>query len=50
VWDFKFGSLLWAHKVPPIFQTDTISWDMKFDPHGASLEEQRHVMQAIRGK
>ena len=50
VWEFKFGSLLWAHKVPPIFQTDAISWEMKFDPNGASLEEQRRVMQAIRGK
>jgi catechol 2,3-dioxygenase-like lactoylglutathione lyase family enzyme len=41
VWDFKFGSLLWAHKVPAIFQSDQINWDMKLDPEGASLEEQR---------
>jgi hypothetical protein len=41
---------LWAHKVPAIFQTDAISWDMKLDPHGASLEEQHRVMQASRGK
>jgi catechol 2,3-dioxygenase-like lactoylglutathione lyase family enzyme len=40
-WDFKFGSLLWAHKVPPIFQTDQISWDVKLDPDGASLAEYR---------
>jgi catechol 2,3-dioxygenase-like lactoylglutathione lyase family enzyme len=40
-WDFKFGSLLWAHRVPAIFQTDRISWDMKFDPDGASLAEYR---------
>lgn len=37
-WDFKFGSLLWAHKVPPIFQTDQVSWDVTLDPDGKSLE------------
>ena len=37
VWDFKFGSLMWAHKVPPMFAGDDIPWDMQFDPHGASL-------------
>ncbi|HVW71358.1 MAG TPA: VOC family protein, partial [Steroidobacteraceae bacterium] len=40
-WDFKFGSLLWAHKVPAIFATDRISWDVKLDPDGASLAEFR---------
>lgn len=40
-WDFKFGSLLWATRVPAIFQGDDIPWDMKLDPDGASLEEQR---------
>lgn len=39
VWDFKFGSLMWAHKVPPMFAGDNIPWDMQFDPKGASLEE-----------
>jgi catechol 2,3-dioxygenase-like lactoylglutathione lyase family enzyme len=38
VWDFKFGSLMWAHKVPPMFAADNIPWDMQFDPDGASLE------------
>ena len=37
MWDFKFGSLMWAHKVPPMFAGDDIPWDMRFDPHGASL-------------
>jgi catechol 2,3-dioxygenase-like lactoylglutathione lyase family enzyme len=37
-WDFKFGSLLWAHKVPAIFQTDQQSWDVTLDPDGKSLE------------
>ena len=37
-WDFKFGSLLWAHKVPPIFQTDQPTWDVTLDPDGKSLE------------
>ena len=40
-WDFKFGSLLWAHRVPAIFQTDQVSWDVKLDPDGASLAEFR---------
>lgn len=39
--DFKFGSLLWAHKVPAIVATDQINWDMKLDPDGASLAEFR---------
>jgi catechol 2,3-dioxygenase-like lactoylglutathione lyase family enzyme len=39
VWDFKFGSLMWAHKVPPMFAGDNVPWDMQFDPNGASLEE-----------
>jgi len=39
--DFKFGSLLWAHRVPAIFQTDQVSWDVKLDPDGASLAEFR---------
>ena len=40
-WVFKFGSLLWAHRVPAIFQTDQVSWDVKLDPDGASLAEFR---------
>lgn len=36
-WEFKFGSLLWATRVPPMWQTDQSSWDMKLDPDGASL-------------
>lgn len=30
-WDFKFGSLLWAARTPPIFAGDDIPWDMTFD-------------------
>jgi catechol 2,3-dioxygenase-like lactoylglutathione lyase family enzyme len=41
VWDFKFGSLMWAHKVPPMFAGDNIPWDMQFDPDGASLKEHK---------
>jgi catechol 2,3-dioxygenase-like lactoylglutathione lyase family enzyme len=37
-WDWKFGSLLWAHKTPPFFKSDNPVWDMTFDPGGASLE------------
>jgi catechol 2,3-dioxygenase-like lactoylglutathione lyase family enzyme len=40
-WDWKFGSLLWATSTPSFFRTDSISWDMKFDPEGASLDEFR---------
>jgi catechol 2,3-dioxygenase-like lactoylglutathione lyase family enzyme len=43
VWDFKFGSLMWAHKVPPMFAGDNIPWDMKFDADGASLEAMRQA-------
>ncbi|MCS6948515.1 MAG: VOC family protein [Steroidobacteraceae bacterium] len=37
-WDFKFGSLMWANRVPPIMAGDNIPWDMRFDPHGESLQ------------
>jgi catechol 2,3-dioxygenase-like lactoylglutathione lyase family enzyme len=37
-WDWKFGSLLWAHKTPSFFRTDNANWDMSFDPEGKSLE------------
>jgi len=37
-WDFKFGSLLWAHNAPAVFRGDNIPWDMTFDPNGESLE------------
>jgi len=47
-WDFKFGSLMWATRVPPIFQGDDIPWDMKLDPDGASLEERRRVSRSGR--
>jgi catechol 2,3-dioxygenase-like lactoylglutathione lyase family enzyme len=30
-WDFKFGALLWAAKVPPMFAGDDIPWSMEFD-------------------
>jgi hypothetical protein len=38
-WDFKFGSLLWAHTVPAMFAGENIPWDMKLDPTGESLEK-----------
>ena len=40
-WDFKFGSLLWAHNAPPIFRGDDIPWDMAFDKDEGSLEPYR---------
>ena len=49
-WDFKFGSLLWATRVPTIFQGDDIPWDMKLDPDGASLEEQRQAQPRLNGR
>lgn len=42
-WDFKFGSLMWAHRVAPMFAGDDIPWDMTFDPEGKSLEPFRRV-------
>jgi catechol 2,3-dioxygenase-like lactoylglutathione lyase family enzyme len=40
-WDFKFGSLLWAHNAPIIFRGDDIPWDMAFDSKAASFEAYR---------
>lgn len=40
-WDFKFGSLLWAAKTPPIFAADDIPWDVTFDQDQRSLESYR---------
>lgn len=37
-WDFRFGSLLWAHSAPPIFRGDNIPWDMSFDQDRRSFE------------
>jgi catechol 2,3-dioxygenase-like lactoylglutathione lyase family enzyme len=37
-WDFKFGSLLWAHNAPPIFRGDDIPWDMTFDKNEKSFD------------
>jgi len=37
VWDWKFGSLLWATHTPS-FWSGEVEWDMQFDPQGASLE------------
>ena len=45
-WDFKFGSLLWAHNAPSIFRGDNIPWDMSFDRDGASFEPFRKMAKA----
>ena len=37
-WDWKFGSLLWATKIPSFFQTDNKEWDMVFDLEEKSLD------------
>ena len=37
VWDWKFGSLMWATRTPSFWQGE-VEWDMRFDPDGASLE------------
>ena len=37
VWDWKFGSLLWATKTLDFFKYDG-KWDVDYDPDGASLE------------
>lgn len=48
-WDFKFGSLLWAHSKPKLFQGDNIPWDMQFDPEQRSFEPFRkaRIMQPL---
>ncbi len=38
VWDWKFGSLLWATYTPPFWRGANIEWDMKFDADRSSLE------------
>ena len=43
VWDFRFGSLLWANNAPPIFRGDNIPWDMAFDADRKSFEPFRKV-------
>jgi len=40
-WDFRFGSLLWAHSKIPIFRGDNIPWDMEFDADEHSFEPYR---------
>lgn len=37
VWDWKFGSLLWATHTPSFWRGE-VEWDMKFDQDRASLE------------
>ena len=46
-WDWKFGSLLWAHKTPSFFDTTNENWDMTFDPQGKSLEAFRRKPAAV---
>ncbi len=45
-WDFKFGSLLWAHNAPSIFRGDDIPWDMVFDADEASFTPFRKAPKA----
>ncbi len=37
-WNFKFGALLWAARIPPMFAGDNIEWDMTFDADERSFE------------
>jgi catechol 2,3-dioxygenase-like lactoylglutathione lyase family enzyme len=43
VWDWKFGSLLWATYTPSFWRGTNIEWDMKFDQDRSSLEAFRGV-------
>ena len=47
VWDFKFGSLLWAHRIAPMFAGENIPQDVQLDPHGESLEPHRKRPRAL---
>jgi len=40
-WDFKFGSLLWAHNAPAVFRGDNVPWDMTLDKDEHSLDPYR---------
>ena len=40
-WNFKFGSLMWAHRTPDIFKGDDIPWEMEFDADERSFDEFR---------
>ncbi len=48
-WDWKFGSLLWAHKVPEFFRAANPSMEMVLDPEGLSLEEYRGLNDQLDG-
>ncbi len=43
VWDWKFGSLLWATHTPSFWRAAKIEWDMQFDQDRKSLEPFRGV-------
>ena len=43
VWDWRFGSLLWATYTPSFRRGANIEWDMKFDKDRSSLEPFRGV-------
>lgn len=45
-WEWKFGALLWAHKLPPFFRSDNTEWDMTFDPNETSLDAFRKEKKA----
>ena len=43
MWDWKFGSLLWATHTPSFWRAAKIDWDMQFDQDRKSLEPFRGV-------
>ena len=43
VWDWKFGSLMWATKIPSFWQGE-VEWSMQFDAQAASLESHRRAV------
>ena len=47
VWDWKFGSLLWATRTPSFWQGE-VEWDVQFDPNRASLEPFRRQAEATK--
>ena len=40
-WEIKFGALLWSSVAPGLHGPEGMTWDVKPDPYGASLEEYR---------
>ena len=46
-WNFKFGAIMWAAQLPPMFAEGETEWDMQFDPDERSLAPFRKTREAV---